>query len=101
MNDWAVDEKEYYYRTIVTSVSGTDEDYIRIYPNPFNDFLTIESQLQGDFEMAIFSSSGQLVRMIQSSGDRTTVNLEDLRNGMYIFRLKDGNQTMVRKITKE
>ena len=100
-NDWAVDEKEYYYRTIVTSVSETDEDYIRIYPNPCKDFITIESQMQGDIEIAIISSLGQLVQKIQTTGHRTTVDLQDVRNGTYILRVKEGNQTIVRKIIKE
>ena len=79
-----------------------------IYPNPFNEQLTIEYVLASDspVSLQIINAMGQIVvasqsEMLQSAGKfRETVATERLPNGLYFLILKttDGEQRF--KITK-
>ena len=95
LNGWAlsVDEPQ------------TDE-WISIYPNPATDRLTIRMNSQNikSFGVSMTDLYGNLVQKLQfnaTGNQEHQLNLAGLNNGMYLIRVTDGVQSVVRKIIKE
>ena len=75
---------------IQTSINAVElkEDYLTIYPNPANNYLTIESNnSNAQNEVRIFDYSGKMVKTYQNQ----TYNLPiaELPTGMYLIQLLD------------
>jgi len=78
--------------TITTSIQELEKTSpIKIFPNPFVDFLTIE-YLERDHhftEITIFNSLGQMVHQQKDELIITKVNTSQLTTGIYYLVLKD------------
>lgn len=69
---------------IIDSVSKT-----KVYPNPFQDYFIIESDLER-FQVEFYNLNGSMVKQITaSSGER--INSADLTNGIYLLRITWAN----------
>jgi hypothetical protein len=55
---------------------------IKIYPNPTQDFLTLEIKEGEDLEVDIFNALGQKVRSFQLN-EKMQLDVADFGNGMY------------------
>lgn len=79
---------------------------VGIFPNPATDVLTVE--LSGQTTSAIASLvdlTGRVVidgRTFTQNGSvaRTQLHLQGLPTGLYLLRLQDGDQELVRRVTK-
>lgn len=64
-----------------------------VYPNPANDLVTVEftaASETNEVEVAIFNTMGQMVSSTNFIGPvKTTVDLSDLRTGMYLVIVKE------------
>ncbi len=67
------------------------------YPNPFGDVLNI-SQNTTDGRYFIYDLNGSL---IQSDKASSTINVSDLKTGIYFFTLVDETSTQTLKIIKK
>jgi len=68
----------------------------KVYPNPMNNILHIESNNVQD--VAIFNAVGQQVLFVENTNE---INVEDLSEGLYFVRISDKNgNSMVKKIVK-
>ena len=79
-------------------ISGVDENLaasFEVYPNPMNNTLYINGDVQN---VTIFNAVGQQVLFVES---RNEINVEDLSEGLYFVRISDkrGNN-VVKKIVK-
>ena len=80
------------------------------YPNPFNPGTTIQYALpsQADVRLEIYNTLGQLVKVLISepqtagiktvSWDGTNQSGAPVSSGIYLYRLKAGNQVQTRKM---
>ena len=78
---------------------------VMVYPNPTSGDITIqlpEEKYNSDMNIVMYNSIGQMVSN-QKYGDdqRTTVNLGNLENGMYILQIRDENNTVSKRIVLE
>ncbi len=73
---------------------------LNVYPNPTNGKVMIDySSPEGKYEYTILNQGGKTI--IQDCGkDRLELDLSDYTPGMYILRIKVGNEYQVRKIIK-
>ena len=82
-----------------TIYTGVDENLaasFEVYPNPMNNTLYINGDVQ---DVTIFNAVGQQVLFVES---RNEINVEDLSDGMYFVRISDKNgNSMVKKIVKK
>jgi agmatine/peptidylarginine deiminase len=79
-------------------ISGVDENLaasFEVYPNPMNNTLYINGDVQ---YVTIFNAVGQQVLFVEN---RNEINVEDLSEGLYFVRVSDmkGN-SVVKKIVK-
>lgn len=82
------------------------------YPNPFNDFIKFNLELNGNdlYEVSIYNSLGQLIRSYRHSAEANieSVDLtwngenemgERVSSGVYLFTVKVKNQILMKRIS--
>ena len=72
-------------------IQGTSAPEFHIFPNPFAESITINSSgYNGDLDITIISSEGQIVREKKFIADETIFidNLDELAPGTYFVRIK-------------
>jgi len=58
---------------------------LKIYPNPVNSTATVYLSADGDWELAIYNYSGQLMYQSLFSGSTLQIDLNNLRSGLYLI----------------
>ena len=72
---------------------------ITIYPNPVNDKIEITELDNGMIE--IINIQGQIVKTLNTSNTKTTIDLSKLSSGVYTMRIKTDDGIMIKKIIKQ
>ena len=72
---------------------------VNIYPIPFSDNVTIETQQKSDIEIS--NIQGQIIKTMYCSNTLTSVDLTDLSSGVYIVKIKTENEIVTKKIIKK
>jgi len=83
---------------ITTSTVGPalSENGFQIYPNPANDFFTVQTSapLDAACELTLIDLLGQEVRRIHLSSEKTDIATGDLYPGVYVCRITSNNMTV-------
>lgn len=74
--------------TSINENNGQTDNY-KLFPNPFNDQLTIEMTFIENKEFKIFSLLGELIISGQLNAGVTTIDLSALPANIYIFKTKN------------
>lgn len=74
-------------------------EQIKIYPNPANDKIVIEGLQNSIIE--IINIKGQVVKIVNVSTTKTTIDLTKLMDGVYTMKIKSDNGIIVKKLIKE
>lgn len=86
-------------------VRQTQPPAMRIYPNPVGDILTVEisEQSRGNGTIEIFSMDGRLIQTLRTTlvNSTTQINVSSLSQGVYICRIRNGNQTSSLQFVKQ
>ena len=83
---------------------NSENGVISVYPNPASSILHLDIQLgqESDFRAELVTMAGILVKQLTENGkpglNRTTMDLQDFPAGVYMLRVKFGDQTEVRKV---
>lgn len=75
---------------------NTETHDIALYPNPTRGFVTVEGL--GIDNIEVVNMNGQVVKTIRPSGNKTQVDLSDLKKGVYLVRAIFENNSVIRKI---
>ena len=70
-----------------------------IYPNPATDKITIEVPQNTTIE--ILNINGQIIQMINKNGNKMTIDLGNLSNGVFIIKAKTDKGITIKKFIKE
>lgn len=92
----AISSELYYSISAVGLESFKIENTIKVYPNPVNDFLTIDSKNVEQIE--IWSLTGQL---LQKSANTNQVDVRQLKAGTYLMKVKINKGWFTSKILKK
>ncbi|MFZ5939927.1 MAG: T9SS type A sorting domain-containing protein [Bacteroidota bacterium] len=105
-NTWDYNNKTWYYYS--TSTLGAlpqpalPEFAIRVFPNPCTDILYVSGNgsSEGAFsEAEIYDLSGKKVAAIEAGTN--TINISDLKAGIYLIKLRYNEQVSTQKIVKK
>ena len=69
----------------------------KVYPNPTSGNLTIEAE--GMTEVSVYNTLGQCVLQKEVAGEQTTVNLQQVSEGLYLLRVKTAEGVISKRIT--
>lgn len=92
--------------TFIPDRSWESEDGLTVFPNPFNDFITIqiESKVRvKEGEMTISNYLGQPVffRHLEKDENAIVINISNLNNGLYLINLRINSEKYTYKLIKQ
>lgn len=93
--DWQI-----HLATIYTGIDEYMESNILIYPNPVKNMITVRSDITFK-EMEIITPFGQIIFADHITSPIFTIDFSDYVSGVYFIRLKNDNESMVKKIIRE
>jgi len=73
---------------------------IRIYPNPTNTFLTIETGITDQYQIEIISLNGQVLFAREMEGATHQIDLFSLQKGVYFITIRSKGFVTTRKMIK-
>jgi len=69
----------------VTSLVGTNEANVAVWPNPAKDLIWIEEDIEGEL-YKIYSLDGALIK--EDSSNIRTIDVSEIPSGTYILELQ-------------
>lgn len=93
------------YRWFNGLISVEEFDFLtrgfQVYPNPGNGSFKLKLPVEGEFELEVYSATGQLMLRdsFDNKGAEETVNISALPKGVYLFTLKYGNQRSTQRVS--
>jgi hypothetical protein len=88
---------------IATSVAKKVQSFeptINVYPNPVADFLTLDIKNTSVSSVSIYNINGMKVRTLNPKDDLSKINLSNLKPGIYIMKIMQGKNSIVKQIIK-
>lgn len=86
--------------TAVLAVNDNTKNSIKIYPNPVLDYVNINYSSKIE-SVEIYNVAGQKVATKSWNADSGTMDMRNLAPGMYIIKLKSGNDVKAVKVIKK
>ena len=74
---------------------------LNIYPNPANNFITIETDFSTEKTIYITDALGQIVKTITTSENNITIDLQSIASGFYFIKMEDGINSVTQKFVKQ
>ena len=71
-----------------------------VFPNPFEDQLTVVSGSFDEHGVEIFNSVGQLINSFKTNESVTNLNLGELKKGVYFMKIKSSKNEQTIKLLK-
>ncbi len=81
-----------------TSVLGHKEIKSKIYPNPANNYITVEVENLTNFGVKLADIQGKLVLSNERFTNGSRINITQLKQGLYILEIIIGQQSYFSKI---
>ncbi len=80
------------------SPTGMDEDetMVRIYPNPTKGKVNIDAA--NIMEVSVYNTLGQLIVRKEIAGNQSTIDLQSMPEGLYLFRVKTENGVFIKRV---
>lgn len=74
-------------------VANENELTGNIYPNPVSQYVNIELNASGNYDMVVVNSVGENVLHKNFTGNRTSIDMQAMAPGVYLYRItKQGQQ---------
>ena len=80
------------------SSNTINQEIIKIYPNPFSDFIYINSKDSDNYTISLFNILGELI--IDKKINLQQLNLSNLPNGQYFLKIESESGIINEKILK-
>ncbi|HRF77795.1 MAG TPA: T9SS type A sorting domain-containing protein, partial [Chitinophagales bacterium] len=77
------------------------ENTFSLYPNPANNFITIETDFSTEKTIYITDALGQIVKTIITSENYITIDLQGIASGIYFIKMEDGINSVSQKFVKQ
>ena len=78
---------------------GENEAQVKVYPNPTKHFVTVEAENMT--EVSVYNLLGQCVMQKKAEGSQTTIDLQNVSEGLYLLRVKTENGIISKRIAIE
>jgi len=81
------------------SVTTVTNSSISIYPNPANSDFKVDMPNQSAFSVEVFDLTGKSIKKIDAVNPNQAIQVGNLRNGLYLVKIKYNGGSVVKKIT--
>ena len=91
-----------YFNGTLSTDDILSADHLDIYPNPFSDVLYVKNHKNERINYQLFSLDGKLIHSGNINQNSHALNLEHLKNGMYLLKMirSDKDVVVVKKLVK-
>ena len=72
-------------------------EVFRSYPNPAHAQLTVEAEDSEEYQVTLYDMTGRLMMQRSHLKGRTQLDISHVRPGLYVVKLRDGEQREVRQ----
>jgi len=79
---------------------STQNNILQVYPNPFQDQITLRLSTDEVYQLKIFSPTGQVIHEGEFSGTEHQLDLTGIHNGFYIISIQSNEMSSTRKVIK-
>lgn len=94
LSQWDNDSRLIYnYGTTGIHPVDLSEPSLEVFPNPFTDQITIQSQLKDLYDIEVFNMSGQLIYSVKTDKNSYKLDLGTLGKGVYLIKTPQNNQS--------
>ena len=69
-----------------------------VYPNPATSMIYVEMENDKDTQVNILDVTGRCVKSAELKGNVSSINIEDVENGVYFIMIQQGENNSVRKL---
>lgn len=77
-----------------------NEDFeFKVYPNPTRSHITIESQFDAELNLNLYDIRGRQIYTDKMTG-KSSIDLNAFSSGVYLLKIDDDNQSVIKKIVK-
>lgn len=76
------------YTNVYLDISEQNETAIKVYPNPFSDYLIFEGDISNQTQIKIRNEIGQLIDEYEPDSNRYQIDLRSLKSGIYFMNLE-------------
>jgi hypothetical protein len=87
----------------VTTSSGLSQSLFNeviVYPNPASELIVIEFDVEGDYQIVLNNSSGQIVSLNNNVSNYLEIEISDLAKGLYFISIRDNQNTFTQEERK-
>jgi len=84
-----------------TSIENIGNSSIAIYPNPTNEKLNINFGNENVKQIKLLDLKGRVIYQTEQINKTMSINLSDIKKGMYVLQIKTDNNILTQKIIKE
>jgi hypothetical protein len=90
-----------YRFTNVTGISNPKNKLVSVSPNPFSDFIRIQSESQNAVKkLTIYTLTGEIMLEKTVSSAEVILNTSELKNGCYLLKVETTESNFTTKIIK-
>ncbi|WP_340113885.1 Kelch repeat-containing protein [Maribellus mangrovi] len=83
-----------------TGINRQISENFRIYPNPTNGVLTIETSDLNNCHISITTMNGQVLLSKEVQGNRMEIDVSEFRKGIYLITIKSDKAVRTKKVIK-
>jgi hypothetical protein len=76
------------------------DDISKIYPNPANDLISIETKILGPYSIELNAVNGQLLFSTRIQEPIHQIDISSFQKGIYFITIKSEDYTRIEKIVK-
>ncbi len=96
-NNWLINDVN---SITVSNADPAPESYLRIFPNPANEFLQIHVNLEGNKQMYIQDIAGRMLKITENNQKSILLDINDLAPGIYMLIIHTGQEIISKKFQK-
>lgn len=82
-------------------INESDKNEITLYPNPVQNWLTVNTNNLVDAMLSIYDVKGSLVISKNINGSKNVLNIEALQSGVYIIQINDNVSVLTKRFIKQ
>ena len=92
----------YYYslHTLTDNLDISENQKVKLYPNPASEMVTLEISDRSVTHCELFNTNGQLLKTLPVEQGVNNYTIRDLKEGLYLVKIKSKEGTIVKKIIK-
>lgn len=87
-----------YLQILNDNIKNVERSDFKISPNPSNGILFINSTIQKNYSVEIFTMEGVLLKRINNLKNNTALNISEFNEGLYMIRINSDSKILNEKL---